>query len=133
MVNSRWNKPIRYFQIPPPSNHFGNGKLYGVAISFQEWLVSAGQQQMKLAWCEKAERFQIRQQVLHVRIIEVSYLLIHWRVPSHIWNMFLCILGLHWVKSLTVKELFPGWYGRKPKNEFRKLWTSISVCIFWAI
>lgn len=60
-----------------------------------------------------------------------SHLFLHCRTAANLWNMFFCILGIHWVMPRTSFDLLKNWEGVVRRGPQEDCWRSISACIWW--
>ena len=63
----------------------------------------------------------------------IEYFLIHYPKTWSMWTALINVVGVGWVCSFSVKDLFLGWpsllWGKK---EF-KLWCAVPPCLMWTI
>ena len=62
-----------------------------------------------------------------------DHLLIHCPVASSLWQMVLALFGMHWVFSVSIKEVLLSWKGARIGKKKRKVWRVAPLCLFWVI
>ena len=61
------------------------------------------------------------------------HILLHCSVVSHLWVLFLPLIGLSWVFPKTVKEALLSWKGSFVGKKRINMWKSVPSCIFWTV
>ena len=63
----------------------------------------------------------------------VNHILIHCIVVRVLWDIVLRLVDVKWVFPETVKEVLISWRGPFVGKKRKKVWKSISLCIFWTV
>ena len=61
------------------------------------------------------------------------HILLHCPVVSHLWALFLSLVGLSWVFPKTVKETLLSWKGSFIGKKRKNMWKYVPPCIFWTV
>ena len=63
----------------------------------------------------------------------VNHIILHCIVVRVLWEIALVLFGIQWVFPETVKEVLSSWRGPFVGKKKKKIWKSISLCIFWTV
>ena len=63
----------------------------------------------------------------------VNHILLHCTVVRALWEITFALFGVQWVFPEKVKEALFCWRGPFVGKKRKKIWKSISLCIFWTV
>ena len=63
----------------------------------------------------------------------INHILIHCIVVKVLWNIVFGLSSVQWVFPKTVKEVLTSWRSPFVGKKRKKIWKSISLCIFWTV
>ncbi|KAG5624648.1 hypothetical protein H5410_009866 [Solanum commersonii] len=59
--------------------------------------------------------------------------LLHCKIATDLWNLFVCILGVNWTMPRTTFEVLTHWQGIGKRGSKEDWWKNIPVCIWWTL